>query len=140
MCSANQFESSSISGSSRVFEACHCFVHGDYHLNNAIFGVDGTVRAILDWELCTVGDPLADVGLMVAYWKVAVIVEGVYRRWLNDPTNGSDAGGLRPAVDRLAALSLAALESDRPLARSNLDEESGSADVGHTIAGEQQRS
>jgi hypothetical protein len=28
----------------------------------------------------------------------------VYRRWLNDPQNGSDAGSLAPAVDRLAAL------------------------------------
>ena len=98
------------------------------------------MKAVLDWELCTVGDPLADVGLMIAYWnelgavagkpgalfrepvtavpgfpagerarrrvrarrrdairprcgfwvafaywKVAIIVEGVYRRWLNDP-------------------------------------------------------
>ena len=43
-------------------------VHGDYHLGNALVGSDGTMRAVLDWELCTVGDPLADVGLMVAYW------------------------------------------------------------------------
>ena len=45
---------------------------------------------------------LDDLGFWVAfaYWKVAIIVEGVYRRWLNDPTNGSDAGtasaGRRP--------------------------------------------
>ena len=39
-----------------------------------------------------------------AYWKIAVIVEGVYRRWLNDPTNGSDAGTLQPAVPRLGSL------------------------------------
>ena len=43
-------------------------VHGDYHLGNALVAQDGSVQAILDWELCTVGDPLADVGLMVAYW------------------------------------------------------------------------
>jgi aminoglycoside phosphotransferase (APT) family kinase protein len=138
-------------------------VHGDYHLGNIIVGPDGTVRAVLDWELCTVGDPLADVGVMLAYWnemgaaasgpsglfrepvtallgfptaqdlaaeyarcarhdvaalgfwiafaywKVAIIVEGVYRRWLNDPANGSNAGTLGPAVDRLAALAREAM-------------------------------
>jgi aminoglycoside phosphotransferase (APT) family kinase protein len=30
-------------------------------------GPDG-VRAVLDWELCTLGDPLADVGILLAYW------------------------------------------------------------------------
>ena len=129
-------------------------LHGDYHLNNFVFGTDGSMRAVLDWELCTAGDPLADVGQMVAYWnemrsddgffgqpvaalegfpdatalaeayalasgreveglgywvafaywKIAIIVEGVYRRWLNDPQNGSDAGSLAPAVVRLAGL------------------------------------
>ncbi len=37
-------------------------VHGDYRLDNCILGADGTVAAVLDWELCTLGDPLADVG------------------------------------------------------------------------------
>jgi aminoglycoside phosphotransferase (APT) family kinase protein len=141
-------------------------VHGDYRLDNAVLAPDGDVRAVLDWELCTVGDPLADVGLMIAYWnelgaaagrpaalfrepvtavpgfpavaelgrlyaelsgrdlrelgywvafaywKIAVIVEGVYRRWLNDPTNGSDAGTLQPAVPRLGALARAALDHE----------------------------
>jgi aminoglycoside phosphotransferase (APT) family kinase protein len=150
-------------------EAETALVHGDYHLHNAIFAPDGTVRAVLDWELCTVGDPLADVGVMIAYWnelgaaangfdalfrepvtelagfqtaselagiyarasgrdltplgfwvafaywKIAIIVEGVYRRWLNDPANGSDAGSLRPAVTRLAGLAHEALE--RPESR-----------------------
>jgi aminoglycoside phosphotransferase (APT) family kinase protein len=139
-------------------------VHGDYHLLNFVLGADGGVRALLDWELCTLGDPLADVGQMVvywselgaaarepgglfkepvtelagfptaeelagryaaasgrdlaelgfwvafAYWKIAIIVEGVYRRWLNDPGNGTDAGTLRPAVARLAGLALEAAE------------------------------
>lgn len=140
-------------------------VHGDYRLDNAVLAVDGEVLAVLDWELCTVGDPLADVGLTIAYWnelgaaagretslfrepvtavpgfpsaddvarlygelsgrplgelgfwvgfaywKIAVIVEGVYRRWLNDPTNGSDAGTLQPAVARLGSLAQEALDS-----------------------------
>ena len=32
---------------------------------------DGRVAAILDWELCTLGDPLADVGLLMVYWSEA---------------------------------------------------------------------
>jgi aminoglycoside phosphotransferase (APT) family kinase protein len=43
-------------------------VHGDYRLGNAITGEDGSIRAILDWELVTLGDPLADVGMMAAFW------------------------------------------------------------------------
>ena len=43
-------------------------VHGDYRLDNTIVGGDGTVRAVLDWELCTLGDPLADVGTLLVYW------------------------------------------------------------------------
>jgi aminoglycoside phosphotransferase (APT) family kinase protein len=43
-------------------------VHGDYRLDNCIVGSDGEVRAVLDWELCTLGDPLADVGLLMVYW------------------------------------------------------------------------
>ena len=43
-------------------------VHGDYRLDNLVAGPDGEVRAVLDWELCTLGDPLADLGLLMVYW------------------------------------------------------------------------
>ena len=43
-------------------------VHGDYRLDNCLIGPDGTIAAVLDWELCTLGDPLADVGLLLVYW------------------------------------------------------------------------
>ena len=43
-------------------------VHGDYRLDNTVLDVDGKVRAILDWEICTLGDPVADLGLLLVYW------------------------------------------------------------------------
>jgi aminoglycoside phosphotransferase (APT) family kinase protein len=43
-------------------------VHGDYRLDNTMLGDDGQVLAVLDWEICTLGDPLADVGLLCVYW------------------------------------------------------------------------
>ena len=44
-------------------------VHGDFHLGNVITSAEsGAVAAVLDWELATLGDPLADVGTMLAYW------------------------------------------------------------------------
>ncbi len=43
-------------------------VHGDYRLDNCMVGDDGRVVAVLDWEICTLGDPLADLGLLQVYW------------------------------------------------------------------------
>jgi aminoglycoside phosphotransferase (APT) family kinase protein len=43
-------------------------VHGDYRLDNCLVGDDGRVAAVLDWEICTLGDPLADLGLLTVYW------------------------------------------------------------------------
>jgi aminoglycoside phosphotransferase (APT) family kinase protein len=43
-------------------------VHGDYRLDNMILNTRGEVAAVVDWELCTLGDPLADVGLLMVYW------------------------------------------------------------------------
>ena len=45
-------------------------VHGDFKLDNALFseGSPATLRAILDWEMATVGDPLADLGYLLVFW------------------------------------------------------------------------
>ncbi|MEZ5243728.1 MAG: phosphotransferase family protein [Acidimicrobiales bacterium] len=43
-------------------------VHGDYRLDNCMMADDGTVAAVLDWELCTLGDVLADVAGMAMWW------------------------------------------------------------------------
>jgi aminoglycoside phosphotransferase (APT) family kinase protein len=46
-------------------------VHGDYRLDNMILSNAGEVAAVVDWELCTLGDPLADVGMLIVYWSEA---------------------------------------------------------------------
>jgi len=43
-------------------------VHGDYRLDNAILDDEGHIIAVLDWEMCTLGDSLADMGLLRMYW------------------------------------------------------------------------
>jgi aminoglycoside phosphotransferase (APT) family kinase protein len=81
-----QFRNSSVEGidTESVIETVHdrlaadipsqmdtAIVHGDYRLDNTVLGPDGTVRAVLDWEICTLGDPLADLGLLMVYWTEA---------------------------------------------------------------------
>ncbi|MGH2994486.1 MAG: phosphotransferase family protein [Solirubrobacterales bacterium] len=44
-------------------------VHGDYRLDNMILSRSGEIAAVVDWELCTLGDPLADVGMLLVYWS-----------------------------------------------------------------------
>lgn len=54
-------------------------VHGDYRLDNVIVDADsanGTIAAVLDWEMATLGDPLADLGLLVVYWEGLAGIEG----------------------------------------------------------------
>jgi aminoglycoside phosphotransferase (APT) family kinase protein len=44
-------------------------LHGDYHLANVMYSYTGPrVAAIVDWEMCTVGDPLLDLGWLLATW------------------------------------------------------------------------
>ena len=43
--------------------------HGDYRFGNVLTDTEhGRIAAVLDWELCTLGDPLADVGYIGVYW------------------------------------------------------------------------
>ena len=45
-------------------------VHGDYRLDNVMYAPADPSRivAVIDWEMCTIGDPLCDVGLLCVYW------------------------------------------------------------------------
>jgi aminoglycoside phosphotransferase (APT) family kinase protein len=48
-------------------------VHGDYRLGNTMFASQAPARlvAILDWEMATIGDPLADIGYLMIHWVQA---------------------------------------------------------------------
>jgi len=43
-------------------------VHGDYRLDNCLITNDGEIAAVLDWELCTLGDCMADIASLLTYW------------------------------------------------------------------------
>ncbi|MEO6204087.1 MAG: phosphotransferase family protein [Mycobacteriales bacterium] len=51
----------------------HSVVHGDYRLDNTMLHPTevGRINAVLDWEMSTLGDPLADLGILLVYWAQA---------------------------------------------------------------------
>ena len=52
-------------------------VHGDYRIDNMIFDASGTqCRAVLDWELSTIGHPFADLAAVIMQWQMPVGAEG----------------------------------------------------------------
>ena len=136
-------------------------VHGDYRLDNIIFAAGdlGEVRAVVDWEMSTLGDPLADVAVMLAYgdpavdpllgqpastdprfpapaelarqygeasgrdltdldyylafgcFKLAVIAQGVYARYLSGVTVGEGFAGAGQSVPLLLGAGLRVLRT-----------------------------
>lgn len=72
--------------------------HGDFRFGNCLVDVaTGRVAAVLDWELCTLGDPLADLGYLGVYW---VDAGGEGRR--NDPTSAPGFLSYADVVERYA--------------------------------------
>lgn len=53
-------------------------VHGDYRLDNVIFGPDDRIAAVVDWEMATLGDPLTDIGALLLYWELLVTGQGLF--------------------------------------------------------------
>jgi aminoglycoside phosphotransferase (APT) family kinase protein len=51
----------------------HCLIHNDYRYDNVVFANDSweKIHAVLDWEMCTIGDPLMDLGTTLGYWTMA---------------------------------------------------------------------
>ena len=124
--------------------------HGDYRLGNCMSDPEaGRIKAVLDWELCTLGDPLADLGFLGLWWadlegfgpferlveryaattgldvsrlpyyvalaafRLAVIGEGVYRRYLEGVMGDEDVDleFMKAGVADRAERALAALKA-----------------------------
>ncbi|MDQ3468412.1 MAG: phosphotransferase family protein [Actinomycetota bacterium] len=77
-------------------------VHGDYRLDNCIVSDDGDVAAVLDWEICTLGDPLADVGLLHVYWTGP---HDAPSAWGGQSTTADGFWDRQPVVQRYAEVS-----------------------------------
>lgn len=77
-------------------------VHGDFRLDNCMAGHDGTIAAVLDWELCTLGDVLADLGGMVMWWGDDPAARG---RLGDVPTKADGFGTADDVIARYAARS-----------------------------------
>ena len=77
-------------------------MHGDYRFDNTVLGGDRRVVAVLDWELATIGDPVADFAWSLLYWSDP----GDEVRFIDD-TPTLDPGFPRSAevVERYAARS-----------------------------------
>lgn len=85
-------------------------VHGDYRIDNVIYDGDGTLTAVVDWELATLGDPLADFSYLAMQWAMpadgAAGLAGLDLEALGIPTLNeivgryADRAGV-PVADRL---------------------------------------
>lgn len=64
-------------------------VHGDYRLDNVLFDESGTMTAVLDWEMSTLGDPLTDLAVLLAYQQIAEVSPTA----MAGVTNASTAAG-----------------------------------------------
>ena len=138
-------------------------VHGDYRLDNCLVGPDDEIRAVVDWEMATLGDTRTDLALMLvydqlsesaggdivsdvakaagypsrpaqlaayasasgrepgdmgwhmglAYFKLAVILEGIHYRFLKGQTVGEGFDRIGEGFDLIVAAGLAELEGNR---------------------------
>lgn len=74
--------------------------HGDFRFGNCLVDIEaGRVNAVLDWELCTLGDPLADVGYLGVYWSDP----GEEQARPNDPTGIEGFPTYAELLDRYAS-------------------------------------
>lgn len=65
----------------------HTLIHNDFKYDNVVFKDDSwnEITAILDWEMCTLGDPLMDLGTSLGYWTTAADPD-IMKQGLQSPT------------------------------------------------------
>jgi len=81
-------------------QRANAVVHGDYRLDNTILHPTdvGAIVAVLDWEMSTLGDPLADLGAMLAYWSEANDSDVVRRARIMAPVTACDGFPTRAEI------------------------------------------
>ncbi len=81
-------------------------IHNDYKFDNIVLDANDLTRivAVLDWEMCTLGDPLMDLGSTLAYWVQADDHETL-RHFVPGPTDHPGNLTRRELIDRYAASS-----------------------------------
>ena len=81
----------------------HRLIHNDYKYDNVVFKDDSwkEVRAVLDWEMCTLGDPLMDMGTSIAYWSMPTDHPMILKGWPS-PTALEGNPGRLELVERYA--------------------------------------
>lgn len=80
-------------------------VHGDYRLDNALVDDADRITAVLDWEMSTLGDPLTDVALMVAYQNLALHETGDSPASVTDAPKAPGYLSVDAVIERYAATS-----------------------------------
>jgi aminoglycoside phosphotransferase (APT) family kinase protein len=77
-------------------------VHGDYRLGNCLVDPEtGSLKAVLDWELCTLGDTLCEIGYLLVYWSDPT-PNGTPTRAENDPSGSPGFLSRAEMVERYA--------------------------------------
>ena len=86
-------------------------VHGDYRLDNTMLDPEqpGRIAAVLDWEMSTLGDPLADLGILLGYWSQS------------DDSGARSEATVVPAATVLPGFPTRAQVAERYAARTGLD-------------------
>jgi aminoglycoside phosphotransferase (APT) family kinase protein len=81
-------------------------VHGDYRLGNTMFATGAPARlvAVFDWEMATIGDPLADLGYLCMFWTEASDPEGGLREHLGRVTRAEGYPTRAELIDRYESL------------------------------------
>ncbi len=106
-------------------QAATGIVHGDYRIDNTLLTLDGSpavapsVAAVVDWELSTIGDPVADVAMMCVYRNAALdLVIGEPTAWTSPRL--PDAAGLAAAYEAAGGVPLVDLDEHLALGHLKL--------------------
>lgn len=106
-------------------QAATGIVHGDYRIDNTLLALDDlgsappTVAAVVDWELSTIGDPVADVAMMCVYRNAALdLVIGEPTAWTSPRL--PDAAGLAAAYEAAGGVPLVDLDEHLALGHLKL--------------------